>query len=106
MTVTQNSHATFNGRVLVLGGTGQTGRRIAAGSAAKGIPVRLARDRVLDAADRGPCVVLGVEGERVLRDVEAADEIGGRVDGGSRSYDLEHEGLSEAGEWNQGPESV
>jgi hypothetical protein len=42
----------------------------------------------------------------VLRDVEAADEVGGRVDAGSRSDDLEHEGLSEAGEWNQGPESV
>jgi uncharacterized protein YbjT (DUF2867 family) len=41
MTTAQNSHATFNGRVLVLGGTGKTGRRIAAGLAAKGIPVRI-----------------------------------------------------------------
>lgn len=41
MTTAQNSQATFNGRVLVLGGTGKTGRRIAAGLAAKGIPVRI-----------------------------------------------------------------
>ena len=41
MNTTQNSHATFNGRVLVLGGTGKTGRRIAAGLDAKGIPVRI-----------------------------------------------------------------
>jgi uncharacterized protein YbjT (DUF2867 family) len=41
MTITQNSDATYNGRVLVLGGTGKTGRRIAAGLAAKGIPVRI-----------------------------------------------------------------
>ena len=41
MTTTQNSRANFNGRVLVLGGTGKTGRRIAAGLEAKGIPVRI-----------------------------------------------------------------
>ena len=41
MTTTPNSPATFNGRVLVLGGTGKTGRRIAAGLKAKGIPVRI-----------------------------------------------------------------
>jgi len=41
MTITQNSDATYNGSVLVLGGTGKTGRRIAAGLAAKGIPVRI-----------------------------------------------------------------
>jgi len=41
MTTAQNSHTTFNGRVLVLGGTGKTGRRIAAGLAAKGITVRI-----------------------------------------------------------------
>jgi len=29
-------------------------------------PISLARDRVLDAADRGPGVVLGVKRERVL----------------------------------------
>ncbi|NBB87401.1 MAG: NAD(P)H-binding protein [Bacteroidetes bacterium] len=41
MTTAQNSHDTFNGRVLVLGGTGKTGRRVAAGLQAKGILVRI-----------------------------------------------------------------
>ena len=48
----------------------------------------------LSSADRGPGVVFGVEGEGALRDVKAADEIGGRVGAGSRSDDLEHEGRS------------
>lgn len=41
MTTTHDFSAQSTGRVLILGGTGKTGRRIAAGLAAKGIPVRI-----------------------------------------------------------------
>ncbi len=41
MTTPQHFKATDKGRVLVLGGTGKTGRRIAAGLEARGIPVRI-----------------------------------------------------------------
>ncbi len=36
-----NKTADFNGQILVLGGTGKTGRRIVTGLQAKGIPVRI-----------------------------------------------------------------
>ncbi len=38
---TEKSAASDKGRVLVLGGTGKTGRRVAAGLKAKGIPIRV-----------------------------------------------------------------
>lgn len=41
MTTTHHLSRTSIGRVLVLGGTGKTGRRIAAGLEAKGVPVRI-----------------------------------------------------------------
>lgn len=39
--MTDHLSSTSNGRVLVLGGTGKTGRRIVAGLKAKGVPVRV-----------------------------------------------------------------
>jgi uncharacterized protein YbjT (DUF2867 family) len=68
MTVTQNSHATFNGRVLVLGGTGKTGRRIAAGLQAEGIPVRIGSRSATPAFDWNNDATW----DACLRDVEAA----------------------------------
>jgi uncharacterized protein YbjT (DUF2867 family) len=41
MTIPPNSNTNLNSRVLVLGGTGKTGRRVASGLKAKGIPVRI-----------------------------------------------------------------
>jgi len=41
MNSTTHDHLNFNGPILVLGATGKTGRRVAAGLAAKGIGVRL-----------------------------------------------------------------
>ncbi len=41
MTTTHNLSRESIGRVLVLGGTGKTGRRIAAGLEAKGVPIRI-----------------------------------------------------------------
>jgi uncharacterized protein YbjT (DUF2867 family) len=41
MTTTNESAQASNGRILVLGGTGKTGRRIAARLTAKGVPVRI-----------------------------------------------------------------
>lgn len=41
MTTTQNSSNTTTRRVLVLGGTGKTGRRVAARLKAQGVPVRI-----------------------------------------------------------------
>jgi uncharacterized protein YbjT (DUF2867 family) len=68
MTTAQNSHATFNGRVLVLGGTGKTGRRIAAGLQAKGIPVRIGSRSATPAFDWNNDATW----DACLHDVEAA----------------------------------
>ena len=68
MTTTQNSHATFNGRVLVLGGTGKTGRRIAAGLKAKGVPVRIGSRSATPAFDWNNDATWDAS----LHDVEAA----------------------------------
>lgn len=46
-----NMAADFTGRVLVLGGTGKTGRRIVTGLRAKGIPVRIGSRSVSPAFD-------------------------------------------------------
>lgn len=68
MTTTQNSNATFSGRVLVLGGTGKTGRRIAAGLQAKGIPVRIGSRSATPAFDWNNDATW----DACLHDVEAA----------------------------------
>lgn len=68
MTTTPNSRATFNGRVLVLGGTGKTGRRITAGLQTKGIPVRIGSRSATPAFDWNNDATW----DACLHDVEAA----------------------------------
>jgi hypothetical protein len=68
------------------------------------------RNLVFDAAGGRPGwrlgAVLSKERERALGDVETADETGRGVDRGSRMFDLEHKGLSEAVTRNVGLISV
>lgn len=68
MTTIQNSSTTTTGRVLVLGGTGKTGRRVAARLKAQGIPVRIGSRRATPAFDWHSEATW----EASLQDVEAA----------------------------------
>ena len=68
MTTTQNQSHKSIGRVLVLGGTGKTGRRIAAGLEAKGVPVRIGSRAAMPSFDWNN----EVGWDACLQDVEAA----------------------------------
>ena len=68
MTTTHTSSHPSIGRVLVLGGTGKTGRRIAAGLKAKGIPVRIGSRSATPSFDWNNDATW----EASLHDVEAA----------------------------------
>lgn len=68
MSTTQHTHTNVKGRVLVLGGTGKTGRRIAAGLKAKGIPVRIGSRSALPSFDWHNDATW----DACLQDVEAA----------------------------------
>ena len=66
--MTTTHHPNSNGRILVLGGTGKTGRRIAAGLKAKGIPVRIGSRSATPAFDWNNDATW----DACLQDVEAA----------------------------------
>ena len=68
MTTTQNQSHKSIGRVLVLGGTGKTGRRIAAGLEAKGVPVRIGSRAAMPSFDWNN----EAGWDACLQDVEAA----------------------------------